>query len=200
MADYEARVAPFIEVTFYVTSQAGKYPDGSYHSGLDISTGTGTRGANLYSICNGTVIQKAYDADGYGNYIIIKDNESKWAFLFGHMADPALKNIGDTIKIGEQFGVEGATGNVTGLHTHVEMEDYVKNGNKWIYDANNPDAWGVVYYPATDYMGFPNELGISVIYHGTPLPPTPGTTTKSKFKWVIYTRKLRNKRNNIDFI
>lgn len=200
MADYEARVAPFIEVTFYVTSQAGKYPDGSYHSGLDISTGTGTRGANLYSICNGTVIQKAYDADGYGNYIIIKDNESKWAFLFGHMADPALKNIGDTIKIGEQFGVEGATGNVTGLHTHVEMEDYVKNGNKWIYDANNPNAWGVVYYPATDYMGFPNELGISVIYHGTPLPPTPGTTTKSKFKWVIYTRKLRNKRNNIDFI
>lgn len=200
MADYEARVAPFIEVTFYVTSQAGKYPDGSYHSGLDISTGTGTRGANLYSICNGTVIQKAYDADGYGNYIIIKDNESKWAFLFGHMADPALKNIGDTIQIGEQFGVEGATGNVTGLHTHVEMEDYVKNGNKWIYDANNPDAWGVVYYPATDYMGFPNELGISVIYHGTPLPPTPGTTTKSKFKWVIYTRKLRNKRNNIDFI
>ena len=204
MADYTARVAPFIKVTFYVTSQAGKYPDGSYHSGLDISTGTGTRGANLYSICNGTVIQKAYDGDGYGNYVIIKDNESNYAFLFGHMADPSTKNIGDSIKIGEQFGVEGATGNVTGLHTHVEMEDYVKNGNKWIYDANNPAAWGVVYFSPTDYMGFPNQLRISVYYDGTPVPPTPPSppsphmTWSSKFNWAVYLRKLRNKRSNME--
>lgn len=195
MADYTARVAPFINKTFYVTSQAGSYPDGTYHSGLDISTGTGTRGSNLYSICNGTIIQKAYNAGGYGNYIIIKDNNSNYAFLFAHMADPALKNVGDTISLGEQFGVEGATGNVTGLHTHIEMQDYVKNNNKWIMNPNDSSLWGSVYLPATDYMGFPNQLGISVIYDGTPVPPTPPTPTKKqhKFPWVLYAKKLRNK-------
>lgn len=28
MADYNARIAPFIDVTFYVTAQAGIYPSG----------------------------------------------------------------------------------------------------------------------------------------------------------------------------
>lgn len=199
MVDYEARVAPFINVTFYVTSQAGVYPDGSYHSGLDISTGTGEKGANLYSICNGSVVAKNYDEDGYGNYIIIKDDESEWAFLFAHMYEASNKNVGDTIKLGEQFGIEGATGNVTGLHTHIEMQNYVNNGNKWIFASSDSSLWGVVYFPATDYMGFPNELGISVIYNGEiPPEPEPVPTRKGKtnFKWVLYSKKLRNKRSS----
>lgn len=190
MADYTARVAPFINKTFYVTSQAGTYPDGTYHSGLDISTGT--RGANLYSLCNGTVIQKAYNEGGYGNYIIIKDNESNYAFLFAHMADPALKNVGDSIALGEQFGVEGATGNVTGLHTHVEMQNYVKNGNTWIMNPNDSSLWGSVYLPATNYMGFPNQLGISVIYDGTPVPPTPTRRKRKHFNFVLFKKKYLN--------
>lgn len=182
MADYEARVAPFINKTFYVTAKAGQYPSGGYHSGCDLSTGTGTRGEPLYSICNGTVIETGYQSGGYGNYIIIKDDESQWAFLFGHMADPALKSQGDKIKIGEQFGVEGTTGNSTGLHVHIDMEDYVKNGNKWIFNARNPNAWGVVYFPAPEYMGFPNVAGITVFYDGTIVPPEPPTPEK-KNNW-----------------
>lgn len=158
MADYTARVAPFINTVFYVTAKAGVYPGGGYHSGLDISTGTGTKGSNLYSICDGTVINKGYQTNGYGNFIIIKDNNSDYAFLFGHMYAPSNKNICDTIRIGEQFGIEGATGNVTGLHTHVEMQNYVQNGNRWINSPNDSSLWGSVYLPATDYMGFPNEL------------------------------------------
>lgn len=196
MADYNARVAPFINELFFVTAQAGVYPSGGYHSGLDISTGINSR---LYSICNGTVVGKGWQENGYGNYIIIKDNESDYAFLFGHMRDPALVDIGDTIGIGEQFGVEGTTGNSTGIHTHVEMQNYIQNENKWIMNASNPDLWGSVYLPATDYMGFPNELGISVYYDGEPKPPpsppTPsGEIKKSKFKWVLYAKKLRKKR------
>ena len=116
------------------------------------------------------------------------------------MADPSLKNVVDTIKIGEQFGVEGATGNVTGLHTHVEMQNYVNNGNKWIFNSRDESLWNVVYFSPTDYMGFPNELGISVFYDGTYIPPIPVPTTKkqkSNFKWVLYARKLRNRNFNI---
>lgn len=197
MADYVAKIAPFINKIFYVTAQAGVYPDGSYHSGVDISTGTGVKGANLYSICNGRVINKGYEENGYGNYIIIKDNKSEYAFLFAHMYQASNKNINDTIQIGEQFGIEGATGNVTGLHTHVEMQNYVRNGNKWINSPLDSSLWGSVYLPATEYMGFPNILGISVIYEGIPpKPPTPQIIKKNKFKWVLYANKLRNKHKN----
>lgn len=38
MADYEALVAPFINITFYVTAEFGTYPSGGEHNGLDIAT------------------------------------------------------------------------------------------------------------------------------------------------------------------
>lgn len=195
MADYQARVAPFINKVFYVTAQAGIYPSGGYHSGVDMSTGIGDRGANLYSICNGIVLRVDYDENGYGNFIIIKDSESDFAFLFAHMYQRSNKNVGDTIQIGEQFGIEGATGNVTGLHVHVEMQNYVNNGNRWIYDSRNPSIWGTVYLDATQFMGFPNLLGISVEYDGQPIPPTPPPIRRklTKFPWVLYAKKLRNK-------
>lgn len=143
----------------------------------------------------GTVIHKSYDANGYGNYIIIKDSTSDYAFLFAHMYAPSNKNVGDSIQLGEQFGIEGATGNVTGLHTHVEMQNYVANGNRWIFNSSDPSLWNVVYFPASDYMGFPNQLGISVYYDGTIPPPPPPVTSpkKRKFKWVLYARKIRNR-------
>lgn len=74
------------------------------------------------------------------------------------------------------------------------MQNYIQNGNTWINNPNDSSLWGTVYLPATDYMGFPNELGISVYYDGEPLPPTPaGEIKKSKFKWVLYAEKLRKK-------
>lgn len=168
MADYTARILPFINKEAIVTAKAGVYPDQTYHSGVDLATPTNDI---LYSICNGTVVQKGYNAGGYGNYIIIKDNNSNYAFLFAHMKEPSNKNVGDNVAIGEQFGIEGATGNVTGIHVHIEMQDYVRNGNRWINDPYNESLWGSVYLPAPTYMGFPNELGISVIYYGVPPKP-----------------------------
>ncbi len=47
MADYTPIIAPFINVTFYVTAKFGEYPSGGVHKGLDIAT---TNEANLYSI------------------------------------------------------------------------------------------------------------------------------------------------------
>lgn len=181
MADYNARVLPFINTVAYVTAKAGVYPGGGYHSGLDLSTGTGNKGANLYSICNGTVINKGFQSGGYGNYIIIKDNDSDYAFLFGHMFEASPLNIGDTILIGQQFGIEGATGNVTGLHTHIEMQNYLNNGNRWINNPSDESLWGTVYLDVTSFLGIPNELGISVYYDGIPIPYK---IKKNSIKWL----------------
>lgn len=118
----------------------------------------------------------------------MKDDESDFAFLYGHMRERSPLAIGTKIKKGDYVGFEGATGNVTGIHVHVEMENYVKNGNKWIYDAGNPASWNNIYFNPSTYMGFPNELGIWVIYDGTPRTsvhgPTPTPTLKRKLKTI----------------
>lgn len=94
------------------------------------------------------------------------------------------------MKFGQFVGNEGTTGQVTGLHLHMEMQD-LSSGRDWDYTATLSS-----YMNPADYMGFPNQTGISVIYNGTPTPPTPSTPTRlrSNFKWVLYAKKLRNKR------
>lgn len=159
---------------------------GGYHSGLDISTGANDP---LYSIVDGVVYYTGYQANGYGNYIIIKDNNSNYAFLYGHMRDPAIVSVGQQVVMGQQVGVEGTTGNSTGIHTHVEMEDFVANGNTWIYNALDPTKWNVIYFDPCPYMGFPNQLGISVYYNGVPIPPI----ERKNFPWAVLTKNIRNR-------
>lgn len=141
-------------------------------------------------MCECRIIEKGFQAGGYGNYVIYKDNNSDYAFLYGHMKNPTPYNEGDILGVNQQIGIEGTTGNSTGIHVHVEMENYVQNGNRWIHRGQDPSAWGTVYLPATDYMGFPNEAGISVIYDGTPIY---FTKERKKFPWVLYAEKLRKK-------
>lgn len=71
---------------------------------------------------------------------------------------------------------------------HLEMQD-LKNRN-WIYNGNLSD-----YLNPAEFMGFPNIEDISVIYKGTPIPPIPINIQKNKFKWVLYSRRIRNRNN-----
>ena len=55
----------------------------------------------LYTQCAiGTVVLKSYDADGYGNYLIMKDDETGMGFLYGHLRDATPLNVGDKVQIG----------------------------------------------------------------------------------------------------
>lgn len=63
MADYIARIAPFINQEFYVTSEWWEEPRN--HRGLDIATPSSQGNVPLYSMCDGTVILKDYDENGY---------------------------------------------------------------------------------------------------------------------------------------
>ena len=73
-----------------------------------------------------------------------------------------------------------------GIHLHLEMQD-LSNRN-WIFGADLSE-----YLNPADFMGFPNQAGISVYYDGTPIPPKPINIKKNKFKWVLYIKKLRKK-------
>lgn len=179
MADYVANIAPFINIEFIVTSEFWEQPRN--HRGLDIAT-YNSAGTNvpLYSMCNGTVILKAYDATGYGNYIIMKDSTTGLGFLYGHLRDPSNKNEGDTVTIGEQVGIEGTTGSSTGIHLHLEMQDLLNRN--WIFHGNRED-----YLNPADFLGIPNVEGTTAIYYGVPYIPR----KRSGFPWAVYFNKFR---------
>lgn len=63
-------------------------------------------------MCNGIILTKNYDEDGYGNYIIIKGSDGK-GFLYAHMRESSPLSIGEEVKIGDYVGHEGTTGNST---------------------------------------------------------------------------------------
>lgn len=185
MADYVARVAPFINETFYVTGAQPYYDDGTIHGGFDISTGVNSP---LYSMTSGVVLYSQYNTGGYGNCIIIQDQQSGTAILYAHLRDHPIKFVGQPVIQGELIGYEGNTGDSTGIHTHMEIQ-YNTLGTGWNWNIPKLDRPHVA-----DFMGIPNQAGISAIYYGIPpTPPTPtGNYRRNNFPWVLYANKLRN--------
>lgn len=179
MADYQARIAPFIDTTFYLTSIWWEEPRN--HRGLDIAT---PNGSPLYSMSDGVVILSEYSTS-YGYMLIIKDSNNM-GFLYAHMREQSPLSVGDTVEIGQYIGFEGATGEVTGIHLHLEMQDLTNHN--WLYGADKS-----YYTNPTEYMGIPNIEGISIYYDGEPKnePSKPHKLIKKKFKWVLFAHRIR---------
>lgn len=182
---YLARVLPFIRQIVTVTAPFGQYPSGGEHKGVDLSDG---QNSPLYSIVNGTITDKGYQANGFGNYIVMKDSQTEQGFLYGHMRDASPLNVGDSVSIGTFVGIEGTTGNSTGIHLHVQSLDMTGLSN-WVFGL--PISG---YLDPTIYMDFPNITDTRVYYNGTPRPEPIGRIKRKNFPWVLYANKLRNKR------
>ena len=183
MARQNVRILPFINIQAYITSIFWEDRGGRPHRGVDLSA----NGYNvpLYSMCNGQVILSAFDASGFGNYIIMKDSTTNLGFLYAHMSVVNVR-VGDQVSIGTQVGIQGQTGSATGEHLHLEMQD-LTNRN-WIFQGQRSD-----YINPADWIPYNEILGDNLFYDGSPLPP-PIYLNKSHFPWVLYARKLRNKR------
>ena len=63
------------------------------------------------------------------------------------------------------------------------------SNRSWIFNGNRED-----YLNPADFMGIPNQEGITVYYDGTPIPPLPSSFLHSHFKCVLYANKLRKRR------
>lgn len=128
-------------------------------------------------MCNGTIIRNAYNEGGFGNYIIMKDSSSNMGFLYAHMSEKSPLQVGDNISIGQYVGHEGTTGNSSGIHLHLEMQDLTNHD--WIFQAPKE-----IYSNPAEFMGIPNVKGISCYYNGTPInPPNPPSPEKHYNKW-----------------
>ena len=103
----------------------GKY---SFHSGIDIGANGGTP---IYSPVDGFAQTVAYDANGYGNYLIIIATDGTYHY-FAHMKSTAIPKAGDMIHAGMKIGYVGTTGSSTGNHLHYE----IRNLSKTAFDPN----------------------------------------------------------------
>ena len=93
------------------------------HDGIDIA---GKIGDPVYAAQDGVIIYSAFNTGGYGNMVMVdhglNSNGVKIVTLYGH-GSKLLKNVGDTVKKGDQIMETGSTGNSTGPHVHFEVRE-----------------------------------------------------------------------------
>ncbi|MYW02027.1 transglycosylase family protein [Streptomyces sp. SID3343] len=85
------------------------------HTGQDFIVGTGT---SVKAIAAGTVVS-AGNGGAYGNEIVIRHADGKYS-QYAHLSSIKV-SVGSTVGAGQQIGLSGATGNVTGPHLHFEI-------------------------------------------------------------------------------
>ena len=88
---------------------------GRMHKGLDIKVYTGD---TIRAAFDGKVRMAQYDANGYGNYVVIR-HPNGLETIYGHMSKH-LVNENQNVKAGTPIGLGGNTGRSTGSHLHFE--------------------------------------------------------------------------------
>lgn len=151
-----------------------------FHTGVDFAPyGTTENNPLLYPVFEGKVVYINNDiSQKLGVQAQILDNNGYY-WRYCHMVEGSLKvNVGDIVNLNSPLGRMGATGNVTGRHLHLE--------------CSTTQTWQCsTFVNPCNIIGIPNEDNLIVHYNGE-IPPIPTTVKKSKFKWVLYARKLRN--------
>ncbi len=106
------------------------------HTGIDIGAGYGTA---ILAAADGVVTTAAYDAGGYGNYIII-DHGNGNNTLYAHMSQMSAA-VGQTVTQGQTIGFVGSTGLSTGPHLHFEVYVGGTRVDPLLYFSNYTAAW-----------------------------------------------------------
>ncbi|GAA2660103.1 LysM peptidoglycan-binding domain-containing M23 family metallopeptidase [Streptomyces vastus] len=86
-----------------------------YHTGVDFAAATGT---SLKAVGAGTVVSAGWGG-AYGNQVVIKLSDGHYA-QYAHLSSLSVSQ-GQSVTAGQQVGLSGATGNVTGPHLHFEI-------------------------------------------------------------------------------
>ncbi|MFJ8079523.1 peptidoglycan DD-metalloendopeptidase family protein [Streptomyces sp. NPDC096205] len=94
---------------------AGSMWSSGYHTGADFVVPTGT---SLKAVGAGTVVSAGWGG-AYGNQVVVKLADGYYA-QYAHLSALSV-SAGQTVTAGQQVGLSGATGNVTGPHLHFEI-------------------------------------------------------------------------------
>ncbi len=85
------------------------------------------------------VTTAAYDAGGYGDYVIIDHGNGNMT-LYAHMSQMSA-GVGQTVKQGQTIGFVGITGMSTGPHLHFEVYVGGTRVDPLLYFSNYTTAW-----------------------------------------------------------
>lgn len=192
----QCSLAPFINQEFAVTGAWGEPRSGHIHAGIDLaSVGSGGIAKPIYSMSDGVVtrVDQTDQGTGYGAMCIIWNTQNNDLWLYGDLGDNSIPlTVGQTVQQGQQVGVEGNPSGTasTGLHVHLEKENQSDGIFKFGYNNSIDPTTGtgiqnIVY----------TTSGETYIYDGTPVPPT--QTIEKKFKWSVFTKTIRERRDNM---
>jgi Membrane proteins related to metalloendopeptidases len=123
------------------------------HYGLDI---VGMSSKKITAVAAGTVARSTIITDKnnatwqWGNYVRV-DGDDGYFYYYCHMSQ-RLINVGQRVEVGDVLGIEGATGQVTGSHLHLEMR---KGTTQCALPAQTTDPCNVA-----THIGIANAVGM----------------------------------------
>lgn len=129
-------VLPFDCNTYTITSPYGNRENpinsgNETHKGIDIVPTS----SNIVAIANGTVVVSEMQNSG-GETVVIEHHISGQVYRswYHHLKeDSRVVNVGDTVKQGQQIGIMGATGQVTGIHLHFALQKFNASTQRFEY-------------------------------------------------------------------
>lgn len=114
---------------------------GRVHKGLDIKVYIGD---TIRAAFEGTVRVVRYEANGYGNFVVIR-HPNGLETVYGHMSKQLVRP-NQRVKSGEPIGLGGNTGRSTGSHLHFETRLCgVALNPALMFDFKNQDVTGDFY-------------------------------------------------------
>lgn len=123
-----------------VTSNFGRRW-GRMHKGIDVKVYIGD---TIRSAFSGKVRIVNYEANGYGNYVVIRHHNGLET-IYGHMSKNLVRE-NQTVRAGEPIGLGGNTGRSTGSHLHFETRLCgVALNPALLFDFVNQDVTGDTY-------------------------------------------------------
>jgi murein DD-endopeptidase MepM/ murein hydrolase activator NlpD len=101
-----------------VTGFGVKRADGSVHLGQDLIADCGTPVVAAHT----GVVKSAGYSDGYGYYVVLRGNGTRFDFVYGHMKGSSRVGRKHEVKAGQRIGSVGQTGSDSGVcHLHFEL-------------------------------------------------------------------------------
>ncbi|MDD7317722.1 MAG: M23 family metallopeptidase [Prevotella sp.] len=88
---------------------------GRMHKGIDVKVYIGD---TIRAAFSGKVRVVRYEANGYGNYVVIRHNNGLET-IYGHMSKQLVQE-NQSVRAGDPIGLGGNTGRSTGSHLHFE--------------------------------------------------------------------------------
>ena len=136
MSEYKGleMTLPYDKSLYYIAASYGLYdPFGTgewtMHYAVDLTPHEGKEGHQLFSMIDGLVQGKGYDAGGWGYWIKIQSStHPEFSILYGHMQAPSSLITGANVTQNQAVGILGNTGRSSGAHVHVE---FMENNEKF---------------------------------------------------------------------